>query len=122
MEMLQYQGQNVYTSSLNLATLQDLEKAKTGLGRVCDAYFFQLSSDRVVERVNFNKARVDAQKVGLMVEVKSQFGGQASVAIAGLDRIIQFLYDTASVGNLSVLKDRTVTEYTKGMQLLGIGI
>jgi len=58
-----------------------------------------------------------------MVDVKSQFGGQASVAIAGLDRITQFLYDTESIGkDLSALRGRKVTEYNTGIELLGIGV
>lgn len=123
METLQYNGQNVYTYSTKRFTQEDLQRAKTGLGTIVDAYFFQIGLDRVVERVDFDRAKIEAQLVGLMVDVKSQFEGQASVAIAGLDRITQFLCDTASIGkDLSVLKGRKVTEYNAGRQLLGIGV
>ncbi len=123
MENLQYDGENVYTQSTNRVTPTELAGARTGVGSILDAYFFQIGPDRIVERVEFDRSRVEAQQVGLMVDVKSQFGGQASVAVAGLDRITQFLYDTASLGkDLSTLKGREVTEYNAGLQLLGIGV
>lgn len=123
MNTLQYNGENVYTHSTNRVAPTELARARTGVGSILDAYFFQIGPDRIVEKVEFDRSRIEAQQVGLMVDVKSQFGGQASVAVAGLDRITQFLYDTASVGkDLSTLKGREVTEYKAGMQLLGIGI
>ncbi|MDP3917089.1 MAG: hypothetical protein Q8Q42_02260 [Nanoarchaeota archaeon] len=123
MENLQYNGENVYTHSTNRVTPTELARARTGVGSILDAYFFQIGPDRSVERVEFDRSRIEAQQVGLMVDVKSQFGGQASVAVAGLDRITQFLYDTASAEkDLSALKGREVTEYNAGMKLLGIGI
>ena len=123
METLQYQGQNVYTNSINRVTEENLQKARQSEGRILDAYFFQIGPDRIVERVEFDREKIEASRVGLMVDVKSQDGSQASVAIAGLDRITQFLYDTASLGkDLSTLKRREVTEYNAGIELLGIGI
>jgi len=123
MDVLRYNGQNVYTHSTNECTKSDLSSARIGRGVILGAYFFQIGPDRIVEKMEFDKNKVEGQRSGLMVDVKSQFGGQASVAIAGLDRIVSFLCDTASLGkDLSVLKDSKVTEYASGMQLLGIGV
>lgn len=123
METLNYQGQRVYTHSTNRAIVKDLQRARTGLGTILDAYFFKIGPDRTTERAEFDRAQIEAQKVGLMVDVKSESGGQASVAIAGLDRITEFFYDTGSLGkDLSVLKGRKVTEYNTGPQILGIGV
>ena len=123
MEILQHNGQNVYTYSSKRNTQADLQRAETELGTIVDAYFFQIGPNRTVERVDFDRTKIEAEQVGLMVDVKSQSGGQASVSIASLDRITQFLYDTASIGkDLSVLKGRKVTEYNAGRQLLGISV
>lgn len=44
------------------------------------------------------------------------------VAVAGLVRVTHFLYDTNSLGDLSHLKGRTVTAYSRGFKLTGIGV
>ncbi len=122
--IIRYNGQNVYTHSANRVTRKHLEKSSEQPGRILDAYFFQLGPDRTVERVDFERKKVQRNKIGLLVDVGrgTRFSGQASVAIAGLDRITRFLYDTQSLGDLSTLKDRTIKQYYSGIELLGIGI
>ena len=121
MEIIQYKGENVYTSSINEAKIYDLMKAKTNTGEILDAYFFKLNTGRKVEKIEFDKTKIEKEESGLLVDVKNKCG-QASVSIIGLDRITQFLYDSSSLGNLSSLKGKEVKEYNNGIRLLGISI
>ena len=123
METLQYNRQNVYTNSLNRVTIQDLERAKIELARIKEAYFFEIDGDRNVIKTGFDKAKVFEENRGLQVLVDLEGFGTAGVSIAGLDKICSFLADTQSLGSdLSVLKDRKVTSYNRGMELIGIGV
>ena len=120
---LKYKGTNIYTQANKAVTTQALTRAEVGIGTICDAYLFSIGPERQVKRAAFDRAKIEACKIGLMVDVQSQIAGKASVAIAGLDSITQFLYDTAVIGrDLSTLKGREVTEYYAGPMLLGIGI
>lgn len=128
MEVVEYKGQNVYTSSLNRAGRSNLEaegtKVETGI--IEDAYFFTLSPDRHVERVDrrgFSRRKIESGQQDLMVDVKYDGWGTASVPIAGLERIASFMCDMNVLGrDLSELKGRKVTTYNRGIELLGIGI
>ena len=122
MKTIRYQGQNVYTSAQNVVKPQELESATVRPGRIVDAYLFQLTSDRLVGRTPFNRELVEKFNQGLYVEVKVKNFGEASVAIAGLDRILEFLEETESMGELTSLKGREVKTYSSGMQLLGIAV
>ena len=123
METLQYNGQNVYTNSLNRATVQDLERAKVEPAKVREAYFFEVDGDRTVVKTGFDKAKVLKENSGLHVLVGLKSYDTAGVSIAGLDRICAFLADTQSLGSdLSVLNGREVTSYSRGMELVGIGV
>ena len=130
MDVIQYNGQNVYTHSTRGTTEIHLRGAHIEIGKIVDAYIFQLERDgggmRKDRRADFDKTEVAEERMGLMVDVESN-GAQAGVAIAGLDRITQFLCDTQTLGkDLSVLKGRKVTAYYNpvgmGNRLLGIGI
>ena len=121
MEVIEYNGKRVYTNLLNSATKEDLKKAKTENGSITDVYFFQLTGDRLVERIDFDRKKIENLNSGLHVEVNLSGWGVASVSIAGLDNIVKFLCDATSLGkDLSVLSGRKVKTYSSGMQLLGI--
>jgi len=122
MKTINYNGQRVYTHSANRASKKDLEAATTGEGIIVDVYFFTVDGDRLVNKVDFDRRRVESGQSGLMIDVKHSSWGQSSVAIAGLGRVTQFLYDTKTIGNLSNLKGREVTTYSNGMVLTGIGV
>ena len=122
METIEYNGQRVYTQANITVQDRNLMDAKVGTGVVLDAYFFEITGDRLVEKIGFDRQKVKDENSGLMIDVKSQFGGQASVSIAGLERVTSFLYDTGSLGDLSVLKGKKFTEYARGLCLLGIGV
>src|SRR3989344_4495718 len=112
METLQYNGQNVYTNSLNRATVQDLMEAKTKSVKIREVYFFEVDGDKTVVRTDFDKARVLKENRGLQVLVDFKGLGTAGVSIGGLNRICSFLSDTQSLGSdLNVLKGREVTSY-----------
>ena len=123
METLQYNGQNVYTNSLNRATVQDLMEAKTKSVKIREVYFFEVDGDKTVVRTDFDKARVLKENRGLQVLVDFKGLGTAGVSIGGLNRICSFLSDTQSLGSdLNVLKGREVTSYNRGRELIGIGV
>lgn len=123
MEVIQYNGKNVYTNSLNRVTEKELNKAKVEIGTIAAVYFFQLSPDRFTERVDFDEQKIKRQQSGLNVDVNLPRWGTASVSIAGLDGIVKFLCDSACLGkDLSVLTGRKVNTYNSGMQLLGIEV
>ncbi len=121
MDILQYGGQKVYTSSRNEATVADLAGTETIVGRITDAYFFKLTLDRDVEKTKFDRKAIEKVNSGLMIEVGKK-NNQASISIAGLERITEFLCDSEAIGDLSTLKGRKVMEYNRGIRLLGISL
>jgi hypothetical protein len=122
MKALQYKNQTVYTQSTDTTTVDDLDEARTGIGTILDAYFFQIDGDRMVQKIGFDKKKIEREQSGLMVEVKHKSCGQASVSIAGLDRIVSLLCETGALGDLPALKGRKVTIYERGIKLIGIGL
>lgn len=123
METLQYNKQNVYTGSLNRATVQDLKIAEVEPAKIREAYFFEIDEDRMIVKTSFDKDKVLKDVRGLQVLVDFKSSGTARISIAGLDRICSFLADTRSLGSdLSVLNGREVTSYNKGIELIGIGV
>ena len=122
MRIINHNGQKVYTHSANRASKKDLAAATIDEGIILDAYFFTIDGDRLVNRVDFDRRRVESGKSGLMIDVKHSGWGQSSVAIAGLGRVTQFLYDTRAMGELSSLKGMFVTTYSNGIATTGIGV
>ena len=121
MDILQYGGQKVYTSSHNKATVADLEGTETSVGRITDAYFFKLTPNKYIEKTKFDRKAIEKVNSGLMIEVEEK-NDEVSVSIAGLERITEFLYDSKAIGDLSTLKGRKVTKYNRGIRLLGISL
>lgn len=118
-----YNGQNVYTPSNQGITRRDLSGAKREEAQIEDAYFFTVDEDRQVHRAGFNRKEVEANRSGLMVDVNNN-GVCASLAISGLDRIVDFMDDAGVFGkDLAELKGRPVTTYNRGgISLIGISL
>lgn len=115
METIKYNGENVYTQSSRNVRKEDLVGAIKREGSISEAYFFELYRDdksgfRHAKRVGFDRAKIKTEKSGLCVVVQNPFG-DASLYIAGLDRIVGFLCDSEALGDLSVLKGKKVTIY-----------
>lgn len=124
MKVIDYNGQNVYTHSTIETDIKDLERAEVEEGKILDAYFFVVDNDRMVRKVGLDSIDPQSKESGLFVEVKFSGYGQAGIAISGLERIMQFLRDTrtSSEGELTKLKNKKVSTYNRGIQLLGIGV
>lgn len=123
MDVIEYNGQRVYTASNRNTTVSDLARASAVSMIIDDAYFFKLDGDRNTDRLPlFDRKEVENLNSGLMVQV-NEGSVIASVPIAGLDNIVGFILDTGTLGqDLSTLKGREVTAYSAYPTLLGIGI
>ncbi|MEK6908823.1 MAG: hypothetical protein AABX23_02100 [Nanoarchaeota archaeon] len=119
MEVLEYQGRNVYTSSYLDIQVKDLDSSEATTGRIEDAYFFELGMNRSVQ-IEFNRKKVENGSSGLMIRVKGTLG-TATVSIVGLQRIVDFMCDFDCIGkDLSTLKGREVRKYDSMRLLAGI--
>src|SRR3989344_1040233 len=103
MNTINYNNQKVYTHSTRDTTPSDLAKSTPTDGEIRGAYFFTVDGNQNIHRTEFNKNKVRANTSGLMVDVKFDELLNASVAIAGLERITSFLCDTGALGNVSIL-------------------
>ncbi len=75
----------------------------------------------MTHKIDFDRNKVDKMNSGLMVAVKLRDYGYASVSIAGLDRIVDFMCDFECIGkDLDALRGRKVTAYHQRARLLGI--
>src|SRR3989344_8467431 len=104
MEVIKYQGRNVYTSSNSETTQRDLASSEARTVVVEDAYFFELDGERMPRKIDFDRDKIDKLNSGLNVEVKegSEIG---AVSIVGLERIVSFMCDLGCIGkDLSTLK------------------
>ncbi|MDO8656040.1 MAG: hypothetical protein Q7K45_02270 [Nanoarchaeota archaeon] len=120
METIRYNGRNVYTPSET--TKIDLENSQIRTEYIEDAYFSTTDKDRMVNKVDFNRQKIDADQSGLIARVNGRTGS-SSVSIVGLDRIVGFMVDSECLGrDLSTLKGKPVITYSRGVYLLGISI
>lgn len=123
METLKYDDKIVYTQSNTETVEADLKAAKKGLGVITDAYFFEVDSDRIMRKIDFDKKKIEMNNSGLNVEVRRKGAGTASVSISGLERITNFLIDNGVLGkDLVHLRCKDVITYERGIHLLGIGM
>ena len=114
METIVYEERRVYTQSHRKINLEDLKRARTTEGKVERAYFFKIARDGIrVCEIGFNRRKIEAERSGLMVQVKTE-EGVAFVSIAGLQRIVEFVADSQTSDFdecLDRLKGKKVNSY-----------
>ncbi len=127
MEQLRYKGRNIYLNYTRDRVdfmVNKVDKAKTGVGVIEDAYFFDFNADSARMEVPFNKRKVENGEIGLYVEVNGGGSvGTAAVSMTGLEKILNFLADVGVfTQNVEELNGKRVVTYDKGRTLLGIGL